>query len=185
MLDVRTFWAGDSRCYYLTENGLAQLTADDTKLNPDSWESLSQDAPLTNYLSEEKNQLREERFQLPLPGLLICCSDGAWGFVGSPMHLEELLLSTVTDKLSAVDAVRRLADHFRSVAGDDVSLIMHPVGFRGVWHRFRGFFRWGRTRGTGVVAGRPGAPCGRALTWEIWRSAALLVQWSKPCPRKR
>ena len=90
------FWAGDSRGYTLDAEGLHQYTRDDARGNPDAYEGLLLDRPLTNFVSADRgSHLSGCGLSLPEKGLLLCATDGVYHLASSPMELEMLLLDTL------------------------------------------------------------------------------------------
>ena len=64
-------WAGDSRGYTLDAEGLHQYTRDDARGNPDAYEGLLLDRPLTNFVSADRgSHLSGCGLSLPEKGLL-------------------------------------------------------------------------------------------------------------------
>lgn len=125
-------WAGDSRCYVAEPNtGLQQLSRDDTDL-ADILQQLVQDPPLNNMVSASRQfALNRWRGRAYLPCLLVCATDGCFGYVQTPAEFEHVLLSTM---LSAQDLVHwsgLLTERISSYTGDDASLVLVSLGLNG------------------------------------------------------
>ena len=125
-------WAGDSRCYVAEPNtGLQQLSRDDTDL-ADILQQLVQDPPLNNMVSAGRQfALNRWRGRAYLPCLLVCATDGCFGYVQTPAEFEHVLLSTM---LSAQDLVHwsgLLTERISSYTGDDASLVLVSLGLNG------------------------------------------------------
>jgi serine/threonine protein phosphatase PrpC len=139
---VVTRWAGDSRCYLLTaDHGLQQLTRDDSEID-DPLETLMADQPLTNHLAAGRPfRLNEKCFERPAVGsVLLCATDGFFGYVASPAMFEYHLLRTLDESGSVEEWGLRLADWRRGTAGDDATLALAAIGcgeFRKLRSRFR------------------------------------------------
>lgn len=126
-----TFWAGDSRCYLLEpHNGLQQLTRDDAAV-PDALVSLIEDPPMTNYISADKPfNLHHSDASSPLPAILLCATDGFFGYVDTPAAFEYVLLSTMSEASSVTEWSSRLSEAVTGYTGDDASLSLVVLGWR-------------------------------------------------------
>jgi hypothetical protein len=123
-------WAGDSRCYVAEpDTGLQQLSRDDTECQ-DALELLVQDPPMTNVVcSDRPFEINSCTGSAVLPCLLICATDGFFGYVETPAQFEQLLWETL---LSAQDILHwsgLLAERVVSYTGDDASLAVVGIGF--------------------------------------------------------
>lgn len=123
--------AGDSRIYFLTpEDGLIQLTKDDSRGNPDPLQSLRDSAPLSNLLNADKEfRVTASHVVLKMPCAIICATDGAFGFLRSPMDFEYLLLKSLVQASSVADFEASFESAIREVTGDDSTLIMSFYGW--------------------------------------------------------
>lgn len=124
------FWAGDSRGYTLDAEGLHQYTRDDARGNPDAYEGLLLDRPLTNFVSADRDtRLNACGFTLPENGLLLCATDGVYNLASSPMELEMFLLDTLMHSRTMAgwqkELEKRLCPHLQ----DDTTLLCCPYGF--------------------------------------------------------
>jgi len=131
VINVQAIWAGDSRVYALTPQGLHQLTRDDSKSKGDALENLVDDSPMSNCISADRPfELHQYDLDLAQPFLLFAATDGCFGYVDSPMHLEHLILDALR---RAQDWPREWADQLRSdllkTAGDDATLALAGLGF--------------------------------------------------------
>ncbi|MDN5848120.1 MAG: hypothetical protein L0H63_00580 [Nitrococcus sp.] len=128
--EITAFWAGDSRCYVLHADGLRQVSRDEAKGNYDSFEAIWADPPLTNYISEKTpNCIQRKSLLCDNPAILICASDGAFNYLPTPMDFEFVVLSALNSSETMQDWANKLAERLLAAAGDDVSIILHPVGF--------------------------------------------------------
>jgi len=128
---VLAIWAGDSRVYRLgLRTGLAQLTEDDLQTPGDAFDNLTNDSPMSNYVSASRTyHLNYREVTLALPCVLLAATDGCYDYLPTPMHWEYLLLVTLL-RNNTVDEWRRdLAQRLEKVAGDDVSLALIGLGF--------------------------------------------------------
>lgn len=89
-------WAGDSRCYTIDDRCMKLYTQDDTaeKQRADAMEELmlSGSPAISNRLGVDKRvRLNHTSLIVDHRTLLLTCSDGIYGYVPSPMHLEYYL----------------------------------------------------------------------------------------------
>ena len=134
-------WAGDSRCYVAEEHtGLQQLSRDDTE-SADALELLIQDPPMTNMVSSSQVfSLNRWRGSARLPCVLLCATDGFFGYVDTPAEFEHILWSTLVTANSCVHWSVLLADRVAAYTGDDASIVVTALGYRD-FDEFRARFR--------------------------------------------
>jgi hypothetical protein len=125
-------WAGDSRCYVAEPVlGLQQLSRDDTD-SSDALDLLVQDPPMTNMVSAGKAfALNRWTGAAPLPCLLVCATDGFFGYVSTPALFEHVLWDTLVRSQDVVHWAAQLAERVRGYTGDDASLAVVALGFSG------------------------------------------------------
>lgn len=121
-VSVICIWAGDSRCYYLSEDGLMQLTEDDLG-GIEAMDNLSADGVLTNCISLSSSfELHLSQLTVQKPGILFSASDGCFSYLSTPMEFEYLL----EESLSKADSFNMweniLLAKFRAISGDDATL---------------------------------------------------------------
>lgn len=93
---LHVLWAGDSRCYLLTPDGLTQLTQDDLVSGADAMENIFYDSPMSNVICADRPfTLNERRLQITEPYILLAATDGFYGAFPSPMDFEHFLLRTL------------------------------------------------------------------------------------------
>lgn len=130
-LDV--LWAGDSRAYWLTAFGLRQLTQDDADTSSDSDTSLAtvmQDTPLNNCISINTDvTINHRQYQRELPAILVVCTDGVYGFLPSPIHVEHMILHTLHQATSPDDWQQRIMTRLQPIVGDDMSMAVVCLGW--------------------------------------------------------
>lgn len=128
--EITAFWAGDSRCYILRDGGLRQISRDDAKGDFDAFEAIREDPPLTNYISERiPNSIKQRRLLYDDRALLICATDGAFNYLPTPMHFELVILNSLMSSESMQIWADELAKRLQATAGDDISMVLHPLGF--------------------------------------------------------
>ncbi|MBW8485938.1 protein phosphatase 2C domain-containing protein [Actinomadura parmotrematis] len=127
--DCRILWAGDSRAYLLSpDTGLQVLTRDDTE-EQDGLAQLLQDPPLTNLVSADAPfTVREHLRLLPWPCVLLCATDGFFGYVETPADFEYRLLNALRDADCMRDWMDRIGADVMNYSADDASLSMVALG---------------------------------------------------------
>jgi hypothetical protein len=123
-------WAGDSRCYVAEPDaGLQQLSRDDVAIT-DGLELLVQDPPMTNMVcAGRKFRVNAMPGHAPLPCVLLCATDGCFGYVETPAMFELLLLETLESAQDSRHWAALLADRISSATRDDASLVLVALGF--------------------------------------------------------
>lgn len=125
-------WAGDSRGYLLDRGGLHQCTRDHLRGDPDPFDSLYRDMPLTALVSADAPvRLSMRRLRAQEPCVLIAATDGAFGGLPTPMEFEMLLLDTLRAAASWESWQRKLTNRLAKAAHDDATLLLAPLGFDG------------------------------------------------------
>jgi len=124
------FWAGDSRAYAADpEAGLMQLTTDDLRSGGDAMRNLTDDAAMSNAISADTDfHVNHRQVELQAPFLLLCATDGCFAYVRSPMHFEQLLLSTLGAARDVSDWQRALEAAVTAITGDDAALALLGLG---------------------------------------------------------
>lgn len=127
--DLYIVTAGDSRIYLLNEEGLAQLSVDDTCSNDALW-SLRHDPPMTNVVSSDGNYtLHCRKFRLRLPFAVITATDGCFAYVPTPMDFEDLILETLMTAGTPALFEKDLQRRFSQTAQDDSCFGWMSAGF--------------------------------------------------------
>jgi serine/threonine protein phosphatase PrpC len=124
------FWAGDSRAYVaVPEAGLMQLTTDDLRSGGDAMRNLTDDSAMSNAVSADTEfHINHRQVELQAPFVLLCATDGCFAYVRSPMHFEQLLLSSLQEARDVTDWQRALAAGVTAVTGDDAALALLGLG---------------------------------------------------------
>ncbi len=119
---VSVIWAGDSRVYLLNDQGLQLLTTDQVSGDTDELAQMYADPQMTNMISADRPfNLQVAETTLQDPFLLLTATDGCFGYLPSPAHLEAVLLEELQAADSESDWARKLTRCFNGVAGDDTS----------------------------------------------------------------
>lgn len=124
------FWAGDSRAYVFEPgSGAHQLTTDDLREPGDAMANLREDSVVSNAMSADTEfVVRRRTVAFSAPFLVIAATDGCFGYVPSPMHFEQLILSTLCDADTAEEWSERLQRQVSAVTGDDAAMAALGVG---------------------------------------------------------
>lgn len=124
------FWAGDSRGYVLTADGLRQCTADHITGHADALENLYRDARLTNMVNADSPfQVDVYGFRQSKPCVVLLATDGAFGYLPTPMEFELLLLETLQAAKTLDGWRNRLNRKLSKIASDDSTLVIACFGF--------------------------------------------------------
>ncbi|MGX1916071.1 serine/threonine protein phosphatase [Streptomyces phaeochromogenes] len=123
-------WAGDSRCFLLVpDEGLQQLSRDDAE-SGDALVLLHQDPPMTNVVSADGAfQINGARGEALFPAVLLCATDGFFGYLETPALFEHVLLDTMAKADSQATWASLLAAAVASYTGDDATLTLAAFGF--------------------------------------------------------
>lgn len=128
-LEALCAFAGDSRAYLLDDRGLTQVSVDDIA-GEDAMSNLCNDAAMSNVISADgRFTLGEARVRPVGPCVLLCATDGCFGYLKSPMEFEHLLLSTLEASKSIDAWQEKLERVLDEIAGDDQSLAAVVIGY--------------------------------------------------------
>ena len=122
-------WSGDSRAYVLEPDGLRQLSTDDLRDPGDAMANLRADSVVSNAMSADTDfTVNHRQVQLRAPFLVVCATDGCFGYVPSPMHFEHLMLSHLRDAHSTEAWSAAVQADISAVTGDDAAMAVLGVG---------------------------------------------------------
>lgn len=122
-------WAGDSRVYCLTSQGLFQLSVDDI-YGEDALSNLTKDGALKNVISSDGNyKIHSEMYDIPSPGIVISSTDGCFGYIPTPMHFEFMLLTCLNNAKNVVEWKENILKVLQKVAGDDATMCLATFGY--------------------------------------------------------
>ncbi|MGI9029556.1 MAG: PP2C family protein-serine/threonine phosphatase [Ilumatobacteraceae bacterium] len=127
---AHVLWAGDSRAYVFDPAGGArQLTTDDLRDAGDAMVNLRLDSVVGNAMSADTEfTVHYRHVELEAPFLLVAATDGCLGYVKSPMHFEQLVLSELRDA-DDVDAwSAAIQRRVVVITGDDAAMATLGVG---------------------------------------------------------
>ncbi|MEU4697890.1 protein phosphatase 2C domain-containing protein [Nonomuraea dietziae] len=109
---VTVGWVGDSRAYWLPDDGPAVLLTDD---------DVASAGVLTAWLGADARDTgcRALGFVPDSPGLLMVCTDGLWGYLDEPVTFRAAV---------PLEGTRALVDHALASGGrDNVTVVLIPV----------------------------------------------------------
>jgi serine/threonine protein phosphatase PrpC len=123
------FWAGDSRAYVLESRGASQLSTDDLRDPNDALANLRRDSVVSNALSADTEfHINYRRVELRSPFLVVCATDGCFGYLRTPMHFEYLVLRHLLEARNTEAWSSALQAEIAAVTGDDAAMSMLGVG---------------------------------------------------------
>ena len=123
------FWAGDSRVYVFEARGASQLSTDDLRDPGDALANLRRDSVVSNALSADTEfHINYRRVELHSPFLVVCATDGCFGYVRTPMHFEYLVLRHLLEARSTEVWSSALQSEIAAVTGDDAAMSTLGVG---------------------------------------------------------
>jgi serine/threonine protein phosphatase PrpC len=123
------FWAGDSRAYVFESQGVSQLSSDDLRDPGDALVNLRRDSVVSNALSADTEfHINYRRVELRSPFLVVCATDGCFGYVPTPMHFEYLVLSHLLEARNTEAWSSALQAEIATVTGDDAAMSTLGVG---------------------------------------------------------
>lgn len=129
-LALKTIWAGDSRVYCLSANGLSQLTIDDI-YGEDALSNLTRDGSLTNVISSDGNYtIHSDTFDFDMPGIIIAATDGCFGYIPTPMHFEYMLLVSLQKSKNYNEWKENIAEYLKEISGDDATMCVAAFGYK-------------------------------------------------------
>jgi serine/threonine protein phosphatase PrpC len=122
-------WAGDSRVYAFTAEGMHQLSIDDLRDPGDAMENLQRDSVISNAISADTDfHINYRRVTLTTPFFLLCATDGCFGYLRSPMHFEALVLGALSSADTDEEWSTSIQAAIAEVTGDDAAMAIIGVG---------------------------------------------------------
>ena len=124
-------WAGDSRGYLLTEDGITQVTRDDIYGEDDAYANLSDDGRLENMIcADGKFVLNRKSISCPSQSIIITATDGCFGYFYTPMEFEYMILKTMMESHCINEWKEQLNDYMLNFTGDDYTLGIAVAGYK-------------------------------------------------------
>jgi serine/threonine protein phosphatase PrpC len=126
---AHVFWAGDSRAYVFESRGASQLSTDDLRDPGDALANLRRDSVVSNAMSADTEfHINYRRVELRSPFLVVCATDGCFGYVHTPMHFEYLVLSHLLEARTTEAWSSALQAEIAAITGDDAAMSTLGVG---------------------------------------------------------
>lgn len=123
------FWSGDSRAYAFEPDGARQLMTDDLRDPTDALTNLRRDSVVSNAMSADTEfHINYRRVKLEAPFVLVCATDGCFGYLPTPMHFEHLVLSPLTSTRTVTGWSDAIQHDISAVTGDDAAMAVMAVG---------------------------------------------------------
>lgn len=129
---IDSLWAGDSRNYIWSKDGLFQISTDDLKGNLDPMQNLHEDAPMSNCIQADSEfKINHNHIEIPVNEkfVVISATDGCFGYYPSPMDFELALYDTLKSAQGIKEFKSSLTNSFAKITGDDFSYVVAPIGF--------------------------------------------------------
>lgn len=140
-VSIKVAWMGDSRAYFLSShNGLQQLTKDDIKYEKDAFEMITEDPPMSQYITADKPenwQINFQEYEIEEPGFILVCTDGCFQYLPAPWFFEKLLIEKLNEAGNIKEWKNLLEKEYNTIRQDDISLLLYPIGFPS--NRFKDF----------------------------------------------
>ncbi len=125
-VEVVCFWAGDSRCYALCQDGLHQLMDDDARGYIDAMECLIQDAVMNNVICLDHDfHISWKAYRIPKPCFVFAASDGCFAYLDSPMRFESVFLPRTDAEFDLEGSIKASLEAHEN---DDRTLAGHIFG---------------------------------------------------------
>lgn len=119
---AETLWAGDSRCYALTIDGLKILSIDDEDSS----------GSITNCFHADNKEVRlnYRRYTIKKPCALFVASDGIFDpFEEDYLYVEHVLLKKISESETIGEVGENLCKFYGEVHGDDATMAVTSFGF--------------------------------------------------------
>jgi hypothetical protein len=102
---------------------------DDLREPSDAMANLRRDSVVSNAMSADTEfTVNYRRVELEAPFLLVCATDGCFGYVPSPMHFEHLVLAPLTTTRSVDAWSEAVQQEISAITGDDAAMSVMAVG---------------------------------------------------------
>ena len=128
---IDSYWAGDSHCYLWTKDGFFQISKDDLEENNDPMENLHNDSPISNCVCADRDfVIHHKLIKLTKePIVILCATDGCFGYYQTPMHFEYVLKSCLQKAKNEKQWELLVKEEVLKVTGDDCSFSLMACGF--------------------------------------------------------
>lgn len=199
-VDIRCYWAGDSRVYLLTKNGVTLLTIDDADApDGDPFSPANMDLAMNNTVCQDREfRINKSVLKLKLekgnPFVLIPCTDGCFGYYKNPIEFESMLRSQLlnsSDEANWSENIKKAI--IENIQQDDFSMSIISVGassfvelknylsFTKGNNLFDSYFEWRKGIINGIVSLQNQIEeCNEQMS-EIRDKKEKLIETSKQC----
>lgn len=120
-VDIDVYWAGDSRCYCLSADGLQQLS-NDHENDAGMTNLFCIDSSITSYVSKRHYSIKK-------PCILFSCSDGFFDVTSFICEVEEAFMKFIFESNSMDEFKCKTAELYDAIKGDDCSIALKAFGF--------------------------------------------------------
>lgn len=121
-VDIDVYWAGDSRCYCLSSDGLQQLS-DDHENDAGMTNLFCIDSTINSYVSKRHYNIKK-------PCILFSCSDGFFDVTSFVCEVEEAFMKFIFDSKSMDEFKCKTAELYDCIKGDDCTIALKAFGFK-------------------------------------------------------
>ena len=102
---------------------------DDLRDPGDALANLRRDSVVSNAMSADTEfHVNYRRVKLEAPFLLVCATDGCFGYLPTPMHFEQLVLAPLTTTRTVTGWSDTIQQEISAVTGDDAAMAVMAVG---------------------------------------------------------
>ena len=128
---IDSYWAGDSHCYFWAKEGFFQISVDDLEEANDPMENLHNDSPISNCVCIDREfKINSMSLNMPKePTIILCATDGCFGYYQTPMHFHYVLYSSLQRAKDENEWEELVRNEVLSVTGDDCSLSLIAIGY--------------------------------------------------------
>jgi hypothetical protein len=103
--------------------------SDDLRDPGDALANLRRDSVVSNAVSADTEfHVNYRRVKLEAPFLLVCATDGCFGYLPTPMHFEQLVLGPLTTTRTVTGWSDTIQQEISAVTGDDAAMAVMAVG---------------------------------------------------------
>ncbi|MBQ7097918.1 MAG: hypothetical protein IJN96_07550 [Clostridia bacterium] len=124
-------WAGDSRGFVLTPDGLCQVTRDDVDGETDELKSFGSNGVLTNIVASGTDfALHSRNVVCNNEGIFITATDGCFAYFSTPMEFEYMILDTLERSESIDEWKFKMEQFIKRVTSDDYTMGVAVCGYK-------------------------------------------------------
>lgn len=130
IIECEYMWAGDSRGYFMDNNGICQVTKDDLDTDEDAFTNLRSDARMSNVINADNDfVINQKIINVHLPAVIITSTDGGFAYFSTPMEFEWAILNSLFNANDIEGWRQNIYDYISEYSGDDFSIIIAVYGF--------------------------------------------------------